>query len=166
MRILEPMHLKIKHLMSISVAAFLMFCVMPVGHADQKIIVALDKAEVIKLDEPASTVSVSNPSIADINVQSPRVIFVIGKAIGETSINVLTKSGNTARSFDVNVIPSTNNKITVNLGSDGVKTLNCLPRCVQISNPGKDPAAKSSSSSGTAQSGGSGSAQPVGSISQ
>ncbi len=61
MRILEPMHLKIKHLMFISVAAFWMFCVMPVGHADQKIIVALDKAEVIKLDEPASMVSVPIP---------------------------------------------------------------------------------------------------------
>ena len=134
------------------------------AHAGQQIIVALDKAEIIELDQPASMVSVSNPLIADINVQSPQVIIIIGKAIGETSINILTRPGNLAQSFDINVIPSTNNKITVNLGSDGVKTLSCLPRCVQVGNPGKGPSAKNLSGGVKPQSGGGGTLGPVGSV--
>ena len=155
------MRLRINHLIAISLLAYWTFCLVPAGYAGQKIIVALDKAKLIELDQPASLVSVANPAIADINVQSPRVIFVVGKAIGETSINVLTNSGNSAQSFDVNVVPSTNNKITVNLGPDAVKTLNCLPRCVQVDNPGKGPVAKKSSSGGKPQSGGGASLRPA-----
>jgi len=142
----------INYLMSLSLFALSAFSQASASDEEQKILVRVDKAEVIKLERPASLVSVSNPLIADINVQSPRVIFVIGKAVGETSINILTSSGDTTQSFDVNVIPSTENKVTVNLGTDAVKTLNCLPRCIQINNPGRDPAAKGSSSSTPPQS--------------
>ena len=162
-RTYEPMRQLINHLMPLGVLAFSAFFQASANDLRQKILVTVDKAEVIKLQRPASLVSVSNPSIADINIQSPRVIFVIGKSIGETSINITTSSGDTTQSFDVNVIPSMENKVTVNLGTDAVKTLNCLPRCIQISNPGRDPAAKGSSSSASPPSRSSGPLLPQGS---
>ena len=45
--------------------------------------VGINKTQVIELSQPAAVVSVANPNIADVTVQSPRVILVIGKATGD-----------------------------------------------------------------------------------
>lgn len=40
----------------------------------------------IRLSRPASTVFVANPKIADIQIKSPRLIYVLGKKPGETTL--------------------------------------------------------------------------------
>ena len=45
-----------------------------------------DKGVLIRLDRPASTVFVANPEIADIQVKSPRLIYLFAKKPGETTL--------------------------------------------------------------------------------
>ena len=51
--------------------------------------IEVDKAHLIQLDENAATVMIADPAIADVTVESPRLIFVIGHAVGETSLFIL-----------------------------------------------------------------------------
>lgn len=46
----------------------------------------IDKGVLIRLDRPASTVFVANPDIADIQVKSPRLIYLFAKKPGETTL--------------------------------------------------------------------------------
>ena len=64
--------------------------------------VEVDKAHLIQLDENATTVMIADPEIADVAVESPRLVFVIGRAVGETSLFILDADGN--RMVDTTVV--------------------------------------------------------------
>lgn len=137
------------------IVAFLMVFA-ATGSSAEELTVEVDKTISLRLDRPATVVSVANAKIADVNVLSPRVLSVTGKAIGETSIVVLhRKNSDDLRSYNISVTPADDNQVTVNLGGDAVKTLKCQPRCVQISNPGKDPEPGKGGGGGGAAGGGS-----------
>ena len=53
---------------------------------DKAIELETGKGSVVQLREPAATVFVANPEIADVQVKSPSLIYVFGKAPGETSL--------------------------------------------------------------------------------
>ena len=132
------------------------------GNAGEKLLVEPNKTILLHLKHPASVVTVKNPEIADVDVQSPRRILVLGKSRGVTKINILTNAGKIVRVYDVTVTPWVHNKVTVNLGADTVKTLKCQPRCIQVVNPSKALAA---SKSGGGKAGVSSSSQmPLGKI--
>ena len=120
---------------------------LPTTVTAKKLRVDINKTQVIELNQPATVVSVANPNIADVTVQSPRVILVIGKATGETTIHISHKDGRLL-SYDVFVSPSTVDKVTVHLGSSAVQTLQCLPRCIPVGNSGSGPNQKGGSSAG------------------
>jgi pilus assembly protein CpaC len=50
------------------------------------ILLEVDKGTLIQLTQPASTVFVANPDIADVQVKSPKLIYITAKAPGETVI--------------------------------------------------------------------------------
>jgi pilus assembly protein CpaC len=55
--------------------------------ADDRIVnVEINKGEMVRLDRPASSVVVADPTTADVQVVSPKLIFVHGKKVGETTI--------------------------------------------------------------------------------
>lgn len=47
--------------------------------------VEVSKGTLVRLDRPANEVFIVDPEIADIQVKSPRLIYIFGKAAGETS---------------------------------------------------------------------------------
>ncbi len=57
--------------------------VLPAG---ERITVELNEGTLVRLDAPAAAVFVANPEIADVAVKSPRLIYVFGKAPGETTL--------------------------------------------------------------------------------
>ena len=60
---------------------------------DSKMIsVELNKGTMVKLDRPAASVVVSDPATADIQVVSPKLVFVRGKKIGETSLYAMDEN--------------------------------------------------------------------------
>ncbi|MGI9437616.1 MAG: pilus assembly protein N-terminal domain-containing protein, partial [Geminicoccaceae bacterium] len=53
--------------------------------ADQ-VRIEVGKGQVIKLQRPAATVFVADPEIADVQAQSPRIIYLFGRRAGSTSL--------------------------------------------------------------------------------
>ncbi len=56
---------------------------------DSVITVEINKGQMVKFPSAAASVVVADPTTADIQVVSPRTIFVYGKKIGETSISAV-----------------------------------------------------------------------------
>lgn len=107
--------------------------------AGERLEVRLDSTARLDLDRPAAVVAVANPAIADVSVQSPRIVVVTGKGLGVTSLDLLDADRRVIGSWDVVVTPDTKDQVTVDYGADGLKTLACQPRCIRVTNPGKDP---------------------------
>lgn len=47
------------------------------------------QGKLIKLDDPAETVFLANPEIADVEIKSPTLLYIYGKQIGETTLFVI-----------------------------------------------------------------------------
>jgi pilus assembly protein CpaC len=56
--------------------------------SDNEVVVELNKGRMIKLDRPISSVAISDPLTADVQVVSQRMLFVRGKKVGETTLCV------------------------------------------------------------------------------
>lgn len=65
--------------------------------------VEINKGTSIRLHTPAASVAVADPAIADVQVISPRMLYVNGRGIGETSIIAVDKNDNVIleRTIDV-----------------------------------------------------------------
>jgi len=74
----------------------------PVVRQNAPIAVEVDKAQLMQLQEPAKTVFVANPDIADIQVPSPTTFLVYGKKAGSTTVFAIGESGATI-SYSVRV---------------------------------------------------------------
>jgi pilus assembly protein CpaC len=57
-----------------------------VGPSTSSIGVEIGKGRLIRLDTPATCVFIADPKVADIQVKSPTLVYVIGKAPGETTL--------------------------------------------------------------------------------
>lgn len=68
----------------------------------EPVLVPLGSAVTVRLDRPARHVIVGNPAVADVTVQSPRVLVVFGKAASATSLTVLGDGNKTV--LDVPVV--------------------------------------------------------------
>ena len=53
----------------------------------------LNSGKLIQLDKPATSVFVGNPELADVQVQSPTIIYVFGKGTGSTNLFALDARG-------------------------------------------------------------------------
>lgn len=100
--------------------------------------VELDKAAVIKLKRDANVVVVANPNIADITVESPRLLFVLGLQPGETSLTILDEQSETILSTVIVVVPPVDRVVTVNRNVFPESTYSCDPRCALVRSPGAD----------------------------
>ncbi|MBV8651177.1 MAG: pilus assembly protein N-terminal domain-containing protein, partial [Alphaproteobacteria bacterium] len=57
-----------------------------IAPASSRIDLEISKGRLVKLDHPAASVFVADPDIADIQVKSPNLVYVIGKSAGETTL--------------------------------------------------------------------------------
>lgn len=53
----------------------------------------LNSGKLVRLDGPASSVFVGNPEIADVQVQSPTIVYVFGKSTGRTNLFAIDSKG-------------------------------------------------------------------------
>ncbi len=65
--------------------------------------VEINKGASIRLPSPAASVAIADPAIADVQVISPRMLYVNGKGVGETSIIAVDGSDNIILERTVNV---------------------------------------------------------------
>lgn len=79
------------------------------GTSGRDINVEISRGALIRLPVPADTVFVANPDIADIQVKSPRTIYLFGKKAGETVLYAVDS--------DDNVLLNSRVKVTHNLAA-------------------------------------------------
>ncbi|SLN36582.1 type II and III secretion system protein family protein [Oceanibacterium hippocampi] len=70
---------------------------------DQEVAIELGSGSLLQLPRPAASVFVSNPEIADVQVQSPKMIYVYGKTAGRTGLYAIDERGNVMTSANVTV---------------------------------------------------------------
>ena len=118
-------------------------------NAGEVIIVPVHKAEVVKLDRDASVVLIANPIIANVAVESKRLIFLFGLEPGETNLHILDAEGNEILSAPVVVVPVLERRVTINrVNMNEVATYSCAPRCALVATPAGTASAAQRTGSG------------------
>jgi pilus assembly protein CpaC len=79
------------------------------GTTGRDVVVEINRGALVKLQAPADTVFIANPDIADIQVKSPRLLYLYGKRAGETVLYAVDG--------DDNVLLNTRVKVTHNLAA-------------------------------------------------
>jgi len=101
----------------------------------QDITVMADEARLLRLDRPGTEVIVGNPSIADVSVQSGKVLVITGKSFGMTNLIVLDGKGEEVLSRKVRVATDGKRMVTLHKGMQR-QTLDCQTRCEMTLVPG------------------------------
>jgi hypothetical protein len=90
--------------------------------------VLVDQATLVRLDRQAAEIVVGNPSIADVSVQSGKLLVVTGKSFGETNLIVMDADGKVVVSRRLIVQEPRTGFVTLYRGS-ARQTLHCSPYC-------------------------------------
>lgn len=95
-----------RHAGTILFAALAAFCMAALGatsaHADQ-ISVQMDKARPLRIAEPAATIAVGNPLIADAAILDSQTLLITGKSYGVTNLIAFDANGDTIFEVDLAV---------------------------------------------------------------
>ena len=74
----------------LSAAAGIAISAASIAQAADALTVELDGARILKLDTPASDVVIGNPFIADVTVQNPNRLVILGRSPGVTRLIVMS----------------------------------------------------------------------------
>ena len=74
-----------------------------IQNATSGVMLAVGRGTLVSLSRPMSDVFVADPTIADIQVRSPRLLYVFGKGPGETTVYATDKSGAVIYSANIRV---------------------------------------------------------------
>jgi Pilus formation protein N terminal region len=96
--------------------------------ASKVVQVLVDQATLVRLDRPAAEIVVGNPSIADVSVQSGKVLVVTGKSFGETNLIVMDVDGKVVANRQLIVQEPRTGFVTMYRGG-ARQTLHCAPYC-------------------------------------
>ncbi|MEN6541194.1 pilus assembly protein N-terminal domain-containing protein [Parvibaculum sp.] len=96
--------------------------------------VELNEQKVLRLPAPIATVMVGNPAIADVLVQNPQTLYVLGRSYGKTNFIALDSEGKQIAQYDLDVVAQSGDVVTLVRGS-GQSTYSCSPRCEPVLNP-------------------------------
>jgi len=99
--------------------------------------VTVDEAKVITFAQPAKTVFVGNPMIADVNVIDSRHAFILGKTFGMTNLIALNADGTQIENKQITVV-NLQAAVTVNRGAETFNYDCTRARCETAPRPG-DP---------------------------
>lgn len=65
-----------------------------IGPGNESLTLEVNEGQLVRLRYPADSVFIANAQIADVNVKSPRMIYIYGKKPGETTLYALDKHDN------------------------------------------------------------------------
>lgn len=103
------------------------------------VIVALDRAKIVKLPEKTATLVIGNPLIADASVQPGGIAVITAKSPGATNLVALDRTGATLFESTVQVVNPTDNVVVMYRGVDR-ETYSCAPDCSRRVTIGDTPA--------------------------
>ncbi|WP_407666806.1 pilus assembly protein N-terminal domain-containing protein [Microvirga roseola] len=99
--------------------------------------VTIDFASVLALAEPARTVIIGNPGIADGTLTDERTIVLTGKVEGTTNLIILGEGGREIMNTVISVSPSRSLTTTV-YGGEESRTFSCTGACKPILSVGDE----------------------------
>ncbi|MEM9599872.1 MAG: pilus assembly protein N-terminal domain-containing protein [Pseudomonadota bacterium] len=91
--------------------------------------VDLNKTQILRLPASAGSVIVGNPSIADVTIHSPTMIFVVGRGYGETNLVILDRNGGTMVDADIQVTAITPTNGVRLFNASERRSYSCSPYC-------------------------------------
>lgn len=90
--------------------------------------VVLNHARIVKLSQPAATVIIGNPEIADATVRDSRTLVLTGRGFGQTNLVILDHGGNPI--LDERIAVSRENGTALRIYRRAeIETLSCEPYC-------------------------------------
>jgi Flp pilus assembly secretin CpaC len=110
----------------------------PALAAGQPIAVMVDRAKVMHIARPASTVIIGNPAIADATIQDNQTLIITGRSYGTTNLIVLDANGQAIADEILNVSAANDDVVTVYKRSART-TLTCTPDCMPALAVGDQP---------------------------
>ncbi|SDR17696.1 pilus assembly protein N-terminal domain-containing protein [Pseudovibrio sp. Tun.PSC04-5.I4] len=105
------------------------------AQADVEVIT--DQAKVFRLDEPAETIILGNPSIADVTIHDRVTIVITGKSYGTTNLIVLNADSEPVVEEQITVTAATAGYVAVQRNSSRF-TYSCNPDCHEVLRLGDD----------------------------
>ena len=96
--------------------------------AAEQLWLTMDQVRPYKLDNPAQSIVVGNPSIADVTVQDNTNVLLFGKAPGLTNIYVFDDKGEAVKNLTIRVRTPSSDMLTVHRGVART-TYNCTTNC-------------------------------------
>lgn len=88
----------------------------------------MDQVRPFKLETPAQSIVVGNPSIADVTIQDNTNLLLFGKAPGLTNIYVFDETGDAVKNLIIRVRTPSSDMLTVHRGAART-TYNCTTNC-------------------------------------
>ncbi len=67
----------------------------------ERISIELNEGQLFRLDRPAASVFITNPSVADINVRSTQLVYLFGKTPGKTTLFALDSDDNVIVNMEI-----------------------------------------------------------------
>ncbi|MBL6946976.1 MAG: type II and III secretion system protein family protein [Rhodospirillales bacterium] len=74
-----------------------------VGNGASLLNIERNRGRLVRLDGPASTVFIANPEIADVQVKSPSLIYLLGKQTGQTTLFAVDEAERVLANIDISV---------------------------------------------------------------
>ena len=112
-------------------------CSMPASAETKPIIVALDRAKIVKLQDGAQTLIIGNPLVADVTMLKGNSSMVVtGRGFGSTNLILLDGAGTPIEETTIKVIASEQSVVVLRGGSQ--ESYSCNPRCAPVVALGDD----------------------------
>ena len=109
----------------------------------EQVWLTMDQVRPFKLENPAQSIVVGNPAIADVTVQDNQNLLLFGKAPGLTNIYIFDEKGDAAGNLIIRVRSPNTDMLTLQRGASRT-TYNCTTNCEATITVGDDQAVFSS----------------------
>ena len=116
-----------RHALAACFAAAALTLVAATPSRAERLLVGVDRAQLMRIDVPVDTVIIGNPAIADASVYDQTTLIITGKSFGETNMIVLDSLGKIVREVDLSV-STPSDTLTVHKGSARL-SYTCTPVC-------------------------------------
>ena len=94
----------------------------------EDLIVKYDQSQLLRVSRAVSEIIIGNPTIADISVQSKKLLVVTGKSFGKTNMILLDNEQNVIQENRIIVLQDQTNVVNLRRGV-ARESYNCSPRC-------------------------------------
>jgi Flp pilus assembly secretin CpaC len=112
----------------------------PASAANDDVSVVIDQAKLVPLDRPAAEIIVGNPSIADVAVETGKLLVVTGKSYGRTNLIVIDADGKEVINKYLSVTEPGKGYVMMHKGAAAQYTYYCAPNCTPSLTVGDFPA--------------------------